>query len=138
LSLPTTTKGSLGQKPGEWFKIDASKGNRIGNWDEYENGKLKLDCPGGTADLKWADRPNLNEAGQSKIIKFAIRVTPEKGCDCTQLDPVYFTFRIVNFDNDPIRPKWDNMGKEILAGIDDNEEPKSCTKETIKWSADPK
>lgn len=43
------------------------------------------------------------------------------------------TFRIENFDNDQIKPKWDNKGKELTQGIDDNEEPATCNKGDLKW-----
>jgi hypothetical protein len=46
---------------------------------------------------------------------------------------VSFTFEILNFDNDIVRPNWDNKGKEITQGIDDNKEPTSCTKAGIAW-----
>ena len=129
--------GNLGQKPGVWFKVDPAKGRREGNWDDYKAGKLNLKCPGGMQDLTWGDTPNLNEQGQTKIIRVAVRVSGDPGCECNELEPIFFTFKLMNYTTDFVgRPQWDNKGKEIEAGIDENEEPKGCSKRDLKaWGS---
>ena len=48
---------------------------------------------------------------------------------------MFFTLHVKNYRNmdDPDNPTWDNMGKEIVPGIDDKAEPAGCKKDDIKW-----
>jgi hypothetical protein len=93
----------------------------------------KWTCP--VFSLDWTDEPFLYNERPSVTIKIAVKVFGEKDCGCKDVPPIYFTFQIGNAKlGKNGKPVWDNMGMELVNGIDDKKDPKPCLMSKLKWN----
>lgn len=132
--------GSLGQKPNTWNPMHGTLQDKITNWDDYQEGKLPFDCPGGTLRLNWKDSPGL-PFPLSMTVKFAIRTLNEPGCDCPRHNVIeLFTLRLRAKPGQKLDPF---LGKiqpgqydywELTPGVSGSEEPKKCGSHNVPES----
>ncbi len=129
--------GSLGQKPGKWFRppspSDDPPGTVISNWNDPP--------PSNCSDSfvrYWEDRPTAMQAMGARIdIKFAVRVTPGPNCQCIgEKVAVTLLFslhvRVKKYDNlFPETSVFDPDPPVLTLGLDG--EPKACSASNIPW-----
>ena len=125
--------GSLGQRPNEWNRIDIHPEFKKAdtNWHDYYDGTLKFVCPD-TLRMYLKDEPKLNFP-TSRTVKFAFRLVSEAGCPC-MFPTIWGAFtqtleaeRGARIDPATGLPK--GVIKWVIeSGIDDQKEPKACTK----------
>jgi hypothetical protein len=104
----------------------------VTNWDDYQEGKIPFDCPGGSLTLNWTDEPQTLFP-LSETVKFAIKTLNEPGCNCPRHNMVeFFTQRLHAKPGESLDPilgriqpgQYDNW--ELTPGVSSQEVPKQC------------
>jgi len=132
----STKGGDLGQKPGEWFRppspSDDPPGNVISDW----NDPPPMPCFGSFTRF-WMDTPTLPQGPHGQVnIKFAVRVTAGRNCECGGKTEVALLFglhvKVKQFN--PAFPDltiFDPHPPTLTPGL--KGEPAACTENNIPW-----
>jgi RHS repeat-associated protein len=134
----STSKGSLGQNADNWTRVDLHPEFRKygeSNWLDYYDWTIPLNCPG-ELDLFVLDQAKLNFPTK-RVTKFAVRLVSEEGCGCLFKSLwSFFTQTLISKDDakvDPFAqpPEIGIVLQTVTPGIDDNADPKKCTRASV-------
>lgn len=124
----SSESGSLGQRPGEWFRAPSPTDNPPGNVDSDWQDPQGNTCPN-DIERYWADRPTITAAtGASTNIKFVVRLRGGDGCGCEKPLDLAFSLHVKIKKFNPLFPEkvqFDPETPTIIPGL--TGEPSSCT-----------
>ena len=134
----TSTGGSLGQKPGEWFRTNSPTGvppeNAFSDWTD----PIGAACPGSFTRY-WEDTPSINLGNGNQVeINFAVRITQGEGCRCEDFEKkskieIFFHLdvRIKKANNlFPMKTEFIPSPPKLQPGLANM---KGCSKEDLEW-----